>query len=105
MGAQTAGPGNGGSDLGSLYPFLYQGESNLEAVMEEVRRSTAEKANEIVELRERVLERDGDRMLACARDMAASFLGGGRLFAFGNGGSSTDAQDAAAMFLDPGPGR
>jgi D-sedoheptulose 7-phosphate isomerase len=36
--------------------------------------------------------------------MAASFRAGGRLFTFGNGGSSTDAQAVAQLFLDPGPG-
>ena len=35
---------------------------------------------------------------------AARFAAGGRLFAFGNGGSATDAQQLATMFLDPGPG-
>jgi D-sedoheptulose 7-phosphate isomerase len=35
--------------------------------------------------------------------MAAAFRAGGTLFAFGNGGSSTDAQDVARLFLDPGP--
>ena len=72
--------------------------------MEGVRRSTAEKAREIVELRAVVLERDRDRMVACAEAMAARFLAGGRLFAFGNGGSSTDAQDVATMFLAPPDG-
>jgi D-sedoheptulose 7-phosphate isomerase len=36
--------------------------------------------------------------------MARSFTGGGRLFAFGNGGSSTDAQAVATTFLHPRPG-
>jgi D-sedoheptulose 7-phosphate isomerase len=34
--------------------------------------------------------------------MADAFRSGGRLFTFGNGGSSTDAQDVAALFLNPG---
>ncbi len=36
--------------------------------------------------------------------MAARFAAGGRLLAFGNGGSATDAQQLATLFLDPGPG-
>jgi D-sedoheptulose 7-phosphate isomerase len=90
----------------SLYPFLYgdEGGGALEAVLEQVRRSTAEKAAEIVELRNQVAERDGDRLAACAEAMAASFAAGGRLLTFGNGGSSTDAQDVASTFLFPGPG-
>ncbi len=36
--------------------------------------------------------------------MATSFAAGGRLFVFGNGGSSTDAQDVASTFVNPPPG-
>jgi D-sedoheptulose 7-phosphate isomerase len=85
-----------------LYPFLYSDSSDLEAVMAEVRRSTVEKANEIVALRQAVLAADGQRLTDCAAQMAEAFRGGGRLFTFGNGGSSTDAQDVAALFLNPG---
>ncbi|HXF56501.1 MAG TPA: SIS domain-containing protein [Actinomycetota bacterium] len=89
----------------SLYPFLYAGTTDVEAVVEQVRRSTVEKANEIVGLRERVLERYGERLAACAEAMARSFAAGGKLFSFGNGGSSTDAQDVATLFLHPPEGR
>ncbi|MCW2902406.1 MAG: phosphoheptose isomerase [Streptosporangiaceae bacterium] len=85
-----------------LYPFLYSGDTDLQAVLADVRRSTVEKANEIVGLRRAVLEQDGARMAACAVRMAEAFRAGGRLFTFGNGGSSTDAQDVAALFLNPG---
>jgi D-sedoheptulose 7-phosphate isomerase len=88
----------------SLYPFIYAGEANVEAVLEEVRRSTAEKAMEIVALRDTVLERYRERLVACAEAMAERFAAGGRLFAFGNGGSSTDAQDVATTFLHPAGG-
>jgi D-sedoheptulose 7-phosphate isomerase len=90
----------------SLYPFLYadQGQS-VDAVLAEVRRSTAEKAAEIVALREEVAARYADELLACAAVMAAAFSAGGRLFTFGNGGSSTDAQTVASMFLAPPYGR
>jgi D-sedoheptulose 7-phosphate isomerase len=99
-GSEVRGPGG----VESLYPFLYEGRADLEAVLDEVRRSTAEKAIEIVELRERVLEQDGERLEECARAMADSFRGGGKLFAFGNGGSSSDAQDVASGFLHPPAG-
>ncbi|ETK34099.1 D-sedoheptulose-7-phosphate isomerase [Microbispora sp. ATCC PTA-5024] len=93
-----------GDSMESLYPFLYSGATDLEAVLASVRASTVEKANEIVALRRAVLERDGDRLAACAWAMAGAFSRGARLFAFGNGGSSTDAQDVAALFLHPGAG-
>ena len=88
----------------SLYPFLYSGTSDLQAVLDQVRRSTVAKAEEIVELRATVCSRDAARLARCARDAAARFAAGGRLFAFGNGGSATDAQQLATLFLDPGPG-
>ena len=88
-------------DMRALYPFLYAEQADIEAVLEQVRQSTVDKAHEIIALRETVLERDGDRLVACAREMAARFAHGGRLLAFGNGGSSTDSQDLAALFLSP----
>jgi D-sedoheptulose 7-phosphate isomerase len=86
----------------SLYPFLYSDTSDLPAVLEEVRRSTVAKAGEITELRRVISARDGGRLMACAADAAARFAAGGRLLAFGNGGSATDAQQLAALFLNPG---
>jgi D-sedoheptulose 7-phosphate isomerase len=96
---------SGGTEaMESLYPFLYSGTSDLPAVLDQVRASTMAKAEEIIELRAAVCERDADRLARCARDTAARFAAGGRLFAFGNGGSATDAQQLATLFLNPGPG-
>lgn len=86
----------------ALYPFLYAGERHsVDEVLGEVARSTAEKAKEIVSLRRTVVETETSRLAECAAAMAASFSAGGRLLAFGNGGSSTDAQDVATTFLHP----
>jgi D-sedoheptulose 7-phosphate isomerase len=97
--------GNGSNapaaDVQSLYPFLYSDKSNVDAVLEQVRGSTVDKAREIIELRASVMRADGKRLLACAGEMAERFAAGGRLLAFGNGGSSTDAQDLASLFLSP----
>ncbi|TNC24944.1 D-sedoheptulose-7-phosphate isomerase [Amycolatopsis alkalitolerans] len=90
------------SELASLYPFLYTRAGDLDAVLAGVRQSTVDKTGEIAALRAQVLEADGARIEECARRMADAFSGGGRLFAFGNGGSSTDAQDLAGLFLEPG---
>jgi D-sedoheptulose 7-phosphate isomerase len=91
----------------SLYPFLYPdtsttGPARLAAVLEQVRRSTVAKAEEITQLRRLVSARDSARLMSCARDAAARFAAGGRLLAFGNGGSATDAQQLATLFLNPG---
>lgn len=88
----------------SLYPFLYSEETDLTTVLEQVQASTVAKAEEIAELRRVIAARDGARLERCARDAAARFAAGGKLFAFGNGGSATDAQQLATLFLNPGPG-
>lgn len=88
-------------DVQSLYPFLYSDKSDVDSVLEQVRQSTVDKTREIIELRALVLEHDGDRLVACAEQMAERFAAGGRLLAFGNGGSATDAQDLVSMFLSP----
>ena len=100
------GPGqasNTGSNAHeSLYPFLYSGTTDLAAVLDEARRSTIAKAAEIIELRRVIGERAGARLMSCASAAAERFAAGGRLLAFGNGGSATDAQQLAATFLSPG---
>lgn len=90
------------TDLEALYPFLYAGGGALEALVEQARRSTEAKAAEITELRAELARSHGARLEVCARQLAARFAGGGRLLAFGNGGSSTDAQELASLFLHPG---
>ena len=89
------------SGIETLYPFLYEGGADLGPVLAEVRRSTEEKAAEIVERRESMAEGAADELVACARRIAAAVTGGGRLLAFGNGGSCTDAQDLARLCMRP----
>jgi D-sedoheptulose 7-phosphate isomerase len=104
----SAGPGNGNAtqppagSIESLYPFLYSGQTDVSAVLEQVRQSTVAKAEEILQLRRAIAAADGERLTACAQQMASRFADGGRLLAFGNGGSATDAQQLATMFLAPG---
>jgi D-sedoheptulose 7-phosphate isomerase len=90
----------------SLYPFLYAGTTDraasTAAVLDQVRASTLAKIAEITELRQAVAQRDAARLAECAAEAAARFAAGGRLFAFGNGGSATDAQQLATLFLNPG---
>jgi D-sedoheptulose 7-phosphate isomerase len=97
----TAPAGDDGA-LQSLYPFLYADTADLGPVLDEVRRSTAAKAQEIVSLRSSLATRYAAELVQCARQMAGSIAAGGKLYAFGNGGSSTDAQDVARLFLHPG---
>ena len=81
-----------------LYPFLGEQEHNLEAVLEDVRRSVLMKADEVGELRAQTLGQD---IAAASRALRASFDAGGKLLALGNGGSATDAMDVVADFREP----
>jgi D-sedoheptulose 7-phosphate isomerase len=90
--------------LSSLYPFLYAGSSDVDAVLAQVRESTVVKAREITALRDEVRQADGARLSECAGAMAERFGRGGRLFCFGNGGSSTDAADMATQLMSPPAG-
>lgn len=99
----------GDADFTALYPFLSagngdHGDHDAEAVLAEVRRSIQDKAEQIVALRELVADRLGAELAACAQAMAERFRAGGRLFAFGNGGSSTDAQALTQLFAHPPAG-
>jgi D-sedoheptulose 7-phosphate isomerase len=88
-----------------LYPFLYRDNGHLDSVLAEVAGSTRAKVADIIELRDQVAERYAPELATCAATMAQRFAAGGRLFTFGNGGSSTDAQDVATTFLHPPYGR
>lgn len=88
----------------SLYPFLAPSNSDVDGVLRDVQQSTRDKAREIMLLREQVRQNDGKKLIDCADAMAERFRSGARLLAFGNGGSSTDIQDMASLFLNPGTG-
>jgi D-sedoheptulose 7-phosphate isomerase len=90
--------------LEALYPFLYGGGGDRDAVLQSVAGSTVDKINEIVTLRGEVGSQQAERIAACATELGHAFDAGATLWAFGNGGSSTDAQDVVHTFLDPGDG-
>ena len=84
-----------------LYPFLAEQETDPEPVLADVRASVLLKAEEIVALRVQTL-RDGRDAIVAAADLLRGALDrGGRLLIFGNGGSATDAMDAAADMRCP----
>ena len=100
----AAGRSADSGSVEALYPFLYQGGADLDAVLDDVAASTRAKFAEAVELRGRVGEQEADRLAACADDLATAFADGGKLLAFGNGGSSSDAQQVVQVHLDPHDG-
>ena len=82
-----------------LYPFLDAGERDADSVLADVRASTLRKGADVIALRERI---DLAAVERCAEAIRARLDAGGRVLAFGNGGSSTDAQDLAADLLAAG---
>jgi D-sedoheptulose 7-phosphate isomerase len=84
-----------------LYPFLAEGETDLEAVVDDVRRSALMKAEEVGALRVQTLTEGRDVLTAAAASLRDRLEAGGRLLALGNGGSATDAMDAVADFRRP----
>ncbi len=84
-----------------LYPFLAERETDLDAVLDDVRRSVLMKAEEVGALRAQTLEESRDALLAAAAALVESFAAGGKVLALGNGGSATDAMDVVADFHDP----
>ena len=82
-----------------LYPFLDSGEDDLDSVLADVRASTLQKGADVIALRRAI---DVDAIGRCAAEVRARLERGGRLISFGNGGSSTDAQDVAADCLARG---
>jgi D-sedoheptulose 7-phosphate isomerase len=82
-----------------LYPFLERTETDLESVLADVRASTAQKGADVIDLRRGI---DLDAVVACGEAMRERLDRGGRVLAFGNGGSSTDAQDVAHDLLELG---
>jgi D-sedoheptulose 7-phosphate isomerase len=59
------------------------------------------KSRESAALKEQFFAAEAERIVACARAMAAAFDGGARLYAFGNGGSACDAEHVAVEFMHP----
>jgi len=92
-----------GSEYDRLfYPFLFEGgKANIEDVLAQVRHSSLEKCREVIALRRSMLKSSREQIIAAGRAMAQAFINGATLLAFGNGGSTTDAQDLVVELLNP----
>ena len=75
-----------------LYPFLGPGKGDLPAVLADVESSTVQKGADVIALRRAI---DLAAVATCAVAIRERLARGGRLIAFGNGGSCTDARDIA----------
>lgn len=92
------GPASG---VEQLYPFLYGGGTSASSVLDAAADSARQKVAEVVTLRREVGAAYGDALAGCASELAAAFAAGATLYAFGNGGSSTDASAVVHAFLHP----
>lgn len=87
-----------------LYPFLYRTTGPAEngaSLLEQVRGSTLQKAQDVIAARAALLAEYRESMIDAGAALAQAFAAGGKLLTFGNGGSATDARDAASDCLQP----
>jgi len=84
-----------------LYPFIEGDERDAPALLADLSRSAQGKWAQSAVLREQTLVRCLDQIDEVGAAMARRFEAGGQLFAFGNGGSATDADAVAQLFTRP----
>lgn len=88
-----------------LYPFLDAAERDADALLADLARSAEGKAQESARLRQQTLERLAAQLDEVAGAVAERLRAGGRVFAFGNGGSATDAAGLVALLSRPPAGQ
>jgi D-sedoheptulose 7-phosphate isomerase len=96
-----------GHDVGAssfLYPFLGRGEQQLEKVVAEVQGSMLQKMEEVNGMRAVAAETEAGTISEIAVAISERLERGGKIVAFGNGGSATDANDLATDCVAPPPG-
>jgi D-sedoheptulose 7-phosphate isomerase len=96
-----------GHDVGAssfLYPFLGTQEQRLEGVVEEVQSSMLQKMEEVNGMRAAVAASQVNTISEIAAVISERLERGGKIIAFGNGGSATDANDLVADCVAPPPG-
>jgi D-sedoheptulose 7-phosphate isomerase len=91
-------------EAGFLYPFLGSRSQEAPDLEREVARSIVMKVADDASLRARVAEEEAGRLLEAAALIRTRLARGGKLIAFGNGGSATDANDLALDCVAPPEG-
>ncbi|MCA1005181.1 SIS domain-containing protein [Rhodococcus hoagii] len=99
----TPGPQSEQTDF--LYPFIDAHEEGAEALLDDLASSARSKAAESARLQRDSIDEWGGGIREAGARMAERFAQGGRLYTFGNGGSSTDAATLASLFSRPARGR
>jgi len=93
-----------GHDVGNssfLYPFLGKGQQPLDEVVEDVQGSMLQKMGETNLLRATASATEAGAISEVAEAISGRLERGGKVIAFGNGGSATDANDLVADCVDP----
>jgi D-sedoheptulose 7-phosphate isomerase len=96
-----------GDDVGAsgfLYPFLGDRKQQTEDIVAEVAASIQMKAMDDARLRESVAREASEQIMDAARAIHSRIARGGKVIAFGNGGSATDANDCALDCVLPPAG-
>lgn len=87
--------------LKGLYPFLHGGRQDAEKREAALLASIEAKAREAREVNEEFFAGQASILLAAANAVADVYRQRGRMFAMGNGGSSSDASHFAVEFVHP----
>ena len=96
-----------GHDVGAssfLYPMLGKGEQRLEELVREVQGSMLQKMEVVNQMRSAAAETEAESIAEVTMAVAERLERGGKIIAFGNGGSATDANDLVADCVAPPPG-
>lgn len=92
----------GGDSTGFLYPFLDAAEFDEDALRRSLAASASEKRSESGSVASDALRRNRGEIEAAAASIVDAARRGGRVFAIGNGGSSTDAARIARLLRAAG---
>jgi D-sedoheptulose 7-phosphate isomerase len=87
-----------------LYPFIEADERDAGPLLDDLAASARATMAASARLQAETLERSRAEIAAAGAAMAERFGRGGRLYAFGNGGSATDADGTVARFRRPATG-
>lgn len=88
-----------------LYPFIEADERDSTSLLGDLASSARSKARESAALQLSTLTECAQKVIDCGTAIAERFASGGRMYSFGNGGSSTDCATFAALFAEPVTGR
>lgn len=95
------GAADDGGESAFLYPFLTPNQESQDALVDSVAASIRAKAADAIALRELVASTRSEAIAHAALAIRDRLDAGGRILAFGNGGSATDATDFALDCIMP----